>query len=119
MRAASKRGGRVASTVIMSLVALACACGALASDDAVYRVPDQALVDIIDTPKTPRMYASPTREWALVVSRPGYSSIAELSEPELKLAGRRIKPDSYSPSRVWPWRFRGSNLNTNSSSTMF
>jgi dipeptidyl aminopeptidase/acylaminoacyl peptidase len=100
MGAVSERYG-ITITAALVLVALAFG-GAAATEEAVYRVPDSALVDIIDTPKTPRLSASPTREWALVVSRPGYPSIAELSEPELKLAGRRINPDSYSPSRVWP-----------------
>jgi dipeptidyl aminopeptidase/acylaminoacyl peptidase len=83
------------------LVALACA-GPAASEEAVYRVPDSTLVDIIDAPKTPEFDLSPTREWVLLIYRPGYPSIEELAEPELKLGGMRIKPDSFSPSRVWP-----------------
>jgi dipeptidyl aminopeptidase/acylaminoacyl peptidase len=83
------------------LVALLAAC-AVEADDTVYRVPDPALVDIIDAPKTPRFMISPTREWGLLVYRPGYPSIEELAEPELGLAGRRIKPNNNSPSRVWP-----------------
>jgi dipeptidyl aminopeptidase/acylaminoacyl peptidase len=75
---------------------------ARASEGPAYRVPDQAIVDIIDTPKTPSVAVGPSREWALVVSRPGYPSIAELAERELRLAGRRITPDNNSPSRVWP-----------------
>ena len=98
----SNHRGRVAATVGAILVVLTCAAAAPAVEDAVYRVPDQALVDIIDTPKTPRLSIGPTREWAVLISRPGYPSIAELAEPELKLAGLRIKPDSFSPSRVWP-----------------
>ena len=98
----SDRRGRVAASVTLALIVLSCAGAAPAAEDAVYRVPDQALVDIIDTPKTPRLSISPTREWGVLISRPGYPSIAELSEPELKLAGNRINPGSYSPSRAWP-----------------
>jgi dipeptidyl aminopeptidase/acylaminoacyl peptidase len=75
---------------------------AVRADDTVYRVPDQTLADIIDAPKTPSFSIGPEREWAVMVRRPGYPSIAELAEPELRLAGLRIKPDSRSPSRVWP-----------------
>ncbi|MCK4409007.1 MAG: hypothetical protein KAW67_02920, partial [Candidatus Eisenbacteria sp.] len=98
----SDHRGRVAATTGAILVVLTCAATAPAVEEAVYRVPDQALVDIIDTPKTPRLSIGPTREWGILISRPGYPSIAELAEPELKLAGLRIKPDSFSPSRVWP-----------------
>ncbi|MBN2565264.1 MAG: S9 family peptidase, partial [Candidatus Eisenbacteria bacterium] len=72
------------------------------SSEAVYKMPDQALVDIIDAPKTPSLNIAPDREWAVLIKRPGYPSIAELAEPELRLAGLRIKPDNHSPSRVWP-----------------
>ncbi|MCK4511215.1 hypothetical protein KAW64_05720, partial [bacterium] len=81
---------------------LAGATSARATEATSYRVPDQALVDILDTPKTPHLSIGPTREWGILISRPGYPSISELAEPELKLAGLRIKPDSFSPSRVWP-----------------
>ncbi len=101
MTALAHRRCVLAALAILVLLTPA-ALPARGSTDPVYRVPDQALVDIIDAPKTPRLSISPTREWGLLISRPGYPSIAELSEPELKLAGRRIKPDSYSPSRVWP-----------------
>ena len=100
MRRSSERGGRTVAIILLTLLAATCLAGA--SEDSVYRVPDQALVDIIDTPKTPHLSISPTREWGVLVSRPGYPSIAELAERELRLAGRRIKPGSYSPSRVWP-----------------
>jgi len=101
MRAAPERR-RVAVTILLTLIALAVTVDATAQDDAGYRVPDRSLVDIIDAPKTPSFSISPTREWGVLVSRPGYPSIGELSEPELKLAGVRIKPGSFSRSRVWP-----------------
>lgn len=92
---------------VLALVALTAAvvmpaAATAASTDAVYRMPDQTLVDIIDAPKTPRFSIGPDREWAVLIRRPGYPSITELAEPELRLAGLRIKPGSFSPSRVWP-----------------
>lgn len=98
-------GAHVLPTIILLSVVtslLAGATSARPSEATSYRVPDQALVDIIDTPKTPQLSIGPTREWGILISRPGYPSISELAEPELKLAGLRIKPDSFSPSRVWP-----------------
>jgi len=99
MRRHHAQGGRAFAVILLATLATAVAC---AEEADVYRVPDQALVDIIDAPKTPQFSISPTREWALLIYRPGYPSIEELAEPELKLAGMRIKPGSFSPSRVWP-----------------
>ncbi len=96
------RLGRTRHLVLGLLVASVALAATAAAEDTVYRVPDQALVDIIDAPKTPYFQMSPDREWGVLITRPGYPSISELSEPELKLAGYRIKPDSFSPSRVWP-----------------
>lgn len=93
---------RALATACAAFGLAALPAGIAQAADVAYQVPDQALVDIIDAPKTPRLSIGPTREWGVLIHRPGYPSIAELSEPELKLAGIRIRPDSFSPSRVWP-----------------
>ncbi len=75
--------------------------GNLLSTAAVYRLPSQVLVDIVDAPKTPWVRVSPDREWLVLMGRPNYPSIAELAEREIKLAGLRIKPQINAPSRAW------------------
>jgi dipeptidyl aminopeptidase/acylaminoacyl peptidase len=67
--------------------------------DAVYRVPSDGLVSIIDAPPTPGVSLAPNRDWMVLMHRPGRPSIAELAEPELRLAGIRIKPTTNGPSR--------------------
>ncbi len=66
-----------------------------------YRLPDQTLVDIIDASRTPWGSIGPRREWAVFRHRPGYPSIEELAERELRLAGMRFKPDQNARSRTW------------------
>ena len=73
------------------------------STESIYRQPDQTLVDIIDAPKTPRMSLNPPRTWMLLMERPSYPSIEELAERELGLAGMRIKPQTFGPSRTRPY----------------
>jgi len=67
-----------------------------------YMLPDRTLVDIIDARRTPWVNIGPKREWMLLRERPGYPSITELAERELRLAGMRIKPDQNAQSRTWP-----------------
>ena len=71
-----------------------------ASTESVYRTPSQVLVDIIDAPPTPSVSIDPNEEWMLLTVRPSLAPIAELAERELRLAGLRINPRIYAPSRT-------------------
>lgn len=66
---------------------------------SIYRMPAQALVDLVDTPPTPGMRLDPKREWMLLVDQPNLPPISELAERELRLGGLRIRPRSHGPSR--------------------
>ena len=71
-----------------------------ASQDQSYRLPPQELIDLVDAPTTPSINLSPARDWMLVLENPSLPSIAELAEPELRLAGLRINPLTFAPSRA-------------------
>ena len=66
-----------------------------------YQQPDPALTRIADAPLTPRVSLSPDQQTLLVIQLQSLPTIAELAEPELKLAGYRIKPANFGPSRSW------------------
>ncbi|MFY9820309.1 MAG: S9 family peptidase, partial [Thermoanaerobaculia bacterium] len=69
------------------------------STASVYRMPPQALVDLVNTPPIPGIRLDPRREWILLVEQPSLPPIAELAERELRLGGLRIRPRSHGPSR--------------------
>jgi dipeptidyl aminopeptidase/acylaminoacyl peptidase len=64
-----------------------------------YRQPPAPIADILDAPQTPAVFVSPDRTWLLLAERASLPSIAELSEPELRLAGLRINPRTGGRSR--------------------
>ena len=64
-----------------------------------YRQPPSPIADILDAPQTPAVLVSPDRAWLLLAERASLPSIAELSEPELRLAGLRINPRTGGQSR--------------------
>jgi len=66
-----------------------------------YQMPPKPIADLVDTPFTPRISISPDNEWMLLLQYPGYPSIDEVSQPELRLAGLRINPRTNGPSRGW------------------
>jgi dipeptidyl aminopeptidase/acylaminoacyl peptidase len=83
---------------------LACTAAASAAEPtdttaAVYRTPAPVLVDMVDAAPTPDVRLSPRREWLLVLERPNLPPIEELARRELRLAGFRIDPHTYGPSR--------------------
>lgn len=57
-----------------------------------YQLPVPELQAIVDAPRAPLFRLGPLRKVALLVSQPGLPGIAEVAQPELKLAGLRINP---------------------------
>jgi hypothetical protein len=86
----------VALIAFVGLTAVASRAGAA---DLTYQLPPQVLVDFVDAPVTPGVSISPTKEWMLLMARPSLPPISELAEPELRLAGLRLKPRTNGPSR--------------------
>jgi dipeptidyl aminopeptidase/acylaminoacyl peptidase len=64
-----------------------------------YQVPPPAIADLVEAPLPPAVQLNATRDWMLLMEQPGYPSIEELAEPELRLAGLRINPRTNGPSR--------------------
>ena len=63
-----------------------------------YRLPPPALQAVADAPTPPRLVLSPKREWAALLQTPPLPGIAEVAQPELKLAGLRLHPRTRSRS---------------------
>lgn len=60
-----------------------------------YQVPPKAILDILDAPAAPLARISANHRWLVTTERDlDHTSIAELAEPLLQLAGSRFKPVS-------------------------
>ena len=88
---------------IKSLAALlllaATTSGAMASEEAGYREPAQVLKDMALAPVTPTLLFDDNYTMRLELTRNTFISLAELAQTELRLAGVRFNPDTYSESR--------------------
>lgn len=76
--------------------------GDLAAQNAAgmgYQLPPAPLQALVDAPRPPQLLLSPKRDLAAMIQIPALPSIATVAQPELKLAGRRINPLTYSQSR--------------------
>lgn len=64
-----------------------------------YREPVAELKAIVDAPRAPQVALSPRRDLLALQQVPPLPSIALVAQPELRLAGLRINPRTYAPSR--------------------
>jgi dipeptidyl aminopeptidase/acylaminoacyl peptidase len=74
--------------------------GASNEDEAGYRVPSDALVDIVDQQRTPSAVLMPNKDALMLLEPSGLPPLEELASEELRLAGRRIHPPTSGPSRA-------------------
>jgi dipeptidyl aminopeptidase/acylaminoacyl peptidase len=72
---------------------------AAAKDVQGYQLPSAALQAVVDAPRAPALSLSPRRDTAALLQTPPLPSIAEVAQPELKLAGLRINPATHASSR--------------------
>lgn len=80
--------------------ALLTAPALLAQDAPTYQTPPKALADLVTVPPTPTISVSDKGDVMLILEQAGSPDIAELAQPELKLAGLRLNPANNGPSRT-------------------
>jgi hypothetical protein len=64
-----------------------------------YKTPPKEIMDLILVKPTPNVSVDDKGEWMLFTQSNSYPSIEELSRPELRIAGLRINPNNFAPSR--------------------
>jgi dipeptidyl aminopeptidase/acylaminoacyl peptidase len=87
-----------------SLALLVVAVAAPVAAQSGYQQPAPAIARILDAPAKPTILISPDKSLLVLLERPGLPSIAEVSEPEYRLAGLRLNPRNSGPSRQNPSR---------------
>ena len=86
--------------VILNLLLVGLGGGSAFAQDAVtYQTPPKVMADLLLAKPTPGVNIDSKAEWILFSDRNPYPSIEELAMPEYKIAGMRINPNNYSPSR--------------------
>ena len=81
------------------LILLLVSSSVLAQSELGYQTPPKMMADLVDAPRRPGATVSDDKQWVALLQRPGAPSIAELAQPEAKLAGLRINPAIFAPSR--------------------
>lgn len=85
--------------LLLNLFLIALGGGAYAQDAISYQMPPKAIADLLLAKPTPGVSIDSKAEWMLFSERNSYPSVEELAMPEYRIAGMRINPNNYSPSR--------------------
>ncbi|MDX2072115.1 MAG: prolyl oligopeptidase family serine peptidase [Haliscomenobacter sp.] len=79
---------------------LLCAAAPLcAQEDVAYKTPPKTISDMLLAKPAPNVNVDEKGQWMLLTEVSTYPSVEELAQPELRIAGLRINPKNYSPSR--------------------
>ncbi|RZL51872.1 MAG: S9 family peptidase, partial [Pedobacter sp.] len=70
-----------------------------AQDAISYQTPPKEIADLLLAKPTPGVSIDGKAEWILFSERNSYPSVEELAMPEYRIAGLRLNPNNYSPSR--------------------
>ncbi|QDA59117.1 prolyl oligopeptidase family serine peptidase [Hymenobacter jejuensis] len=70
------------------------------AQDLTYQTPPKAIAALASAAPTPRISIASNGQWMLLMDVQGMPSIAELSQPELRVAGLRLNPRTNGPSRI-------------------
>src|ERR1051325_7159886 len=85
---------------MMLLVASAATTFAQTTDTPRYQTPPKEIVEAFDAPPLPAAILSPSKQVIALTYRRAYPTIAELSQPILRLAGERVNPNTNGPQRT-------------------
>ena len=71
----------------------------MAQDAVSYQTPPKEIADLLLAKPTPSISVDGKAEWVLFSERNSYPSVEELAMPEYRIAGLRLNPNNYAPSR--------------------
>jgi len=75
-------------------------CFEVFAQDAVnYQLPPKEIADLLLAKPTPDVSIDSQGEWMLLSERNSYPTVEELGQPEIRIAGLRLNPNNFSPSR--------------------
>jgi dipeptidyl aminopeptidase/acylaminoacyl peptidase len=84
--------------VAISIFVLVCLTTTVTAQQG-YKKPPKEVLDILNAPATPGASVSPTRDNVILTTSLRYPPLADLAQPVLRIAGRRINPAANSPFR--------------------
>jgi dipeptidyl aminopeptidase/acylaminoacyl peptidase len=102
--------------LILVLFLMIAVCVRVKAQDAVnYQTPPPAITGLLLAKPTPLVSIDSKAEWMLLSERNSYPTVEELGQPEIHVAGLRLNPNNFAPTRQnYISNFKLKNIRTNS-----
>ena len=85
--------------LVLSFIVASLSIANLFAQDAGYQMPPKVMADLLLATPTPTVSISGKGNWLLICGRNNYTTVEELGQPEVRVAGLRINPNNFSLSR--------------------
>lgn len=72
---------------------------AIAQDAIEYKTPPKDIYDLVMAKPSPSASIDDKGQWMLIMERSAMPAVEEMAQPELRIAGLRINPNNFGPSR--------------------
>ncbi len=92
---------RMKNVIVILCLIIVCAPPLAAQNG--YQRPPEEIARLVEAPLTPFVTISPDKSMMALLDRSDFPKIEELSRPELRIAGLRINPENFGPSRTNPF----------------
>ena len=111
---------RTAKQLLLAFSLLLFTWSIVSGQDAVsYQTPPKDIADLLLAKPTPAVRIDSRAEWMLLSERNSYPTVEELGQPENRIAGLRLNPNNFSPSRqTFINNFTLKNIKTNKTYTI-
>ncbi len=85
---------------ILSIIAFALVTlQSIAQEANTYQLPPKQIADLLLAPPTPSISVDGKAKHMLIMERPSYPMVEELGQAEFKIAGLRLNPNNFTPTR--------------------
>src|SRR5579875_508164 len=85
--------------LLLFFVATALFSFSFAQTSVGYQMPPKEIADLLLAKPTPSVSIDSKAQWMLLSERNSYPTVEELGQPEVRVAGLRLNPNNFSPSR--------------------
>ena len=90
---------KVACSILSIFALLMISFQSIAQEATTYQLPPKEIADLLLAAPTPSISVDGKAKYMLVMERPSYPLVEELGQAEFKIAGLRLNPNNFSPTR--------------------
>ncbi len=69
-------------------------------EDITYKTPPKDILELVMAKPTPTVNINSRSDWMILLERSDFPTVEEMEQPEVRIAGLRLNPRNFGPSRA-------------------